>query len=145
MGEPDSLEHKRAILEYWTLVEFFSPYILENTLDNKQSYQKIYADEPISEPLPWLNAQTIEENDPKTPFAKGYHLYLGLFSIEETADRARHSFRKTAKLVAVSELAKLCTGKLYLGFCKTYSNYPWYPTLWHTYSFYSALGTWATS
>lgn len=92
MEEPDSLSHKKAILEYWTLVEFFSPYILENTLNHKQNTQKIYIDELLSKPLPWLNAPTIEENDPTIPFAKGYHLYLGLFNIEETADRARHTF-----------------------------------------------------
>lgn len=92
MEEPESLAAKRAILEYWTLVEFFSPYILDNVLNNKQSYLKIYADEHSSEPLPWLKAPIIHENDPTTPFAKGYHLYLGLFSIEETADRARHTF-----------------------------------------------------
>ncbi len=94
MEEPDSLEYKRAILEYWTLVEFFSPYILENTLNNKQYYQKIYADELSREPLPWLNVPPIQENDLATPFAKGYTLYLGLFSFEETADRARHTFAK---------------------------------------------------
>ena len=94
MEEPDSLKHKQAILEYWTLVEFFSPYILENTINNKQDYQKIYANDPLNEPLPWLNAPTIQENDPATPFAKGYYLYIGLFSIEETADRARHAFAK---------------------------------------------------
>jgi len=94
MEEPDSLRHKQAILDYWTLVEFFTPYILENTLNHKQNCQTIYVDELSSKPLPWLNAQTIEENDPTTPFAKGYYLYLGLFSIEETADRARHTFAK---------------------------------------------------
>ena len=92
--EPDSLEHKKAILAYWTLVEFFSPYILENALDGKQHYQKIYADEPATKSLPWLNAPIIHEDDPTTPFAKGYHIYLGLFSVEETADRARHVFTK---------------------------------------------------
>ncbi len=94
MEPPDSLERKKAILEYWTLVEFFSPYILENTLDTKQCYQKIYANETTSQPLPWLGAEAIKEDDPATPFAKGYHLYLGLFSVEETADRARHVFAK---------------------------------------------------
>lgn len=94
MEGPDSLENKQAILEYWTLVEFFSPYILENTLNHKQDYLKIYADEPSNEPLPWLDAQIIGENDPATPYAKGYYLYLGLFNIEETADRARHTFSK---------------------------------------------------
>lgn len=88
MEIPDSLECKRAILEYWSLVEFFSPYIIENMLDPKLNYQKIYA----GTPLPWLNEEIIEEIDPATPFAKGYHLYLGLFSMEETADRARHTF-----------------------------------------------------
>jgi len=92
MEEPDCLKNKQAILEYWTLVEFFSPYNLENILNPKQSYQKIYADGPSGESLPWLNAKTIQENDPSTPFAKGYTLYLGLFSIEETADRARHTY-----------------------------------------------------
>lgn len=92
MEEPDFLKNKQAILEYWTLVEFFSPYTLENILNSKQSYQKIYADAPSSESLPWLNATAIQENDPATPFTKGYCLYLGLFSIEETADRARHAF-----------------------------------------------------
>lgn len=92
MEEPDSLAHKRAILEYWTLVEFFSPYLIDNVLDNRRSYQKIYANEPVSQSLPWLNVEIIPENDSRTPFAKGYHLYLGLFSIEETADKARHAF-----------------------------------------------------
>lgn len=92
MEEADSLEYKRSILEYWTLVEFFSPYILENVLNHRLIYQKIYEDVPPSEPLPWLEAPTIEENDPATPFAKGYYLYLGLFNVEETADRARHTF-----------------------------------------------------
>ncbi len=94
MEKPDSLENKQAILEYWTLVEFFSPYILENTLNNKQQYRKIYANESSSEPLPWLNAPIIRKDNPATPFAKGYSLYLGLFNIEETADRARHTFAK---------------------------------------------------
>lgn len=92
MKEPDSLAHKQAILEYWTLVEFFSPYLIENALNHKQVYQKIYANESLSQPLPWLDVEIISENDPATPFAKGYHLYLGLFNIEETADRARHVF-----------------------------------------------------
>jgi hypothetical protein len=92
MEEPDSLSEKRAILEYWTLVEFFSPYVLENSLSHKQNLQKIYADELSNELLPWWNAQTIEEDDPATPYAKGFRLYLGLFSVEETADRARHTF-----------------------------------------------------
>lgn len=92
MEQSDCLARKRAILEYWTLVEFFSPFLLENALDNKQTYQKIYADDPLTPSLPWLNAEIIPENDPATPFAKGYHLYLGLFNIEETADRARHAF-----------------------------------------------------
>lgn len=86
------IAHKQAILDYWTLVEFFSPYLLENVLDSKKRYQKIYADEPLSCPLPWYGSEVISENDPQTPFAKGYHLYLGLFSIAETADRARHVF-----------------------------------------------------
>lgn len=94
MEDIESQEYKRAILEYWMLVEFFSPYLLENALDSKQKYQKIYRDEPGNEPLPWLNAQVIQEDDPASPFAKGYHLYLGLFSVEETADRARHAFAK---------------------------------------------------
>ena len=94
MEKPDSLEHKQAILEYWTLIEFFSPYILDNVLDHRQCYQKIYADKHSNAPLPWLSAQTIREDDSATPFAKGYNLYLGLFSLEETADRARHTFAK---------------------------------------------------
>jgi hypothetical protein len=94
LEEPESLEHKLAILEYWTLVEFFSPYTFENSLNNKSHYQKIYADEQSRKPLPWLNAPTLQENDPATPFAKGYTLYLGLFNFEETADRARHAFSK---------------------------------------------------
>lgn len=94
MQEADFLEQKKAILEYWTLVEFFSPYILENALDSKQTYQKIYAEEAHSSLPAWINAEVIAENDPVNPFAKGYHLYLGLFSIEETADRARHAFAK---------------------------------------------------
>lgn len=98
MEKPDSLENKQAILKYWTLIEFFSPFLLENRLDNKQHYQKIYANEPSSEPLPWLNAKIIEESDPSTPFAKGYSLYLGIFSIEETADRARHAFATQTSL-----------------------------------------------
>lgn len=92
MESPDSLKNKQAILEYWTLVEFFSPYILESTLNNKQYYQKIYSDEYSKDPLPWLNAPIILEKDPATPFVKAYNLYLGLFNIEETADRARHTF-----------------------------------------------------
>ncbi len=92
MDLPDSYEQKKAILEYWTLVEFFSPYILENVLDPKQRYQKIYFEEEPRTPLPWQNAPIISEDDPSTPYAKGYHLYLGLFSVEETADLARHAF-----------------------------------------------------
>lgn len=88
----DSLAQKKAILEYWSLVEFFSPYLLDNALDSKKTYQKIYASEPLSYPLPWLNSEIIPENDSRTPLAKGYQLYLGLFNIEETADRARHVF-----------------------------------------------------
>src|SRR5262245_30917559 len=96
MEENDSLMHKQSILEYWTLVEFYYPYLLENALDHKQFYQKIYANEPLpsGQALPWLNAEIIPEDDPTTPFAKGYHLYLALFNIEETADRARHAFAK---------------------------------------------------
>ncbi len=94
MEKPDFLTSKQAILEYWTLVEFFSPYLLENVLENRQVYQKIYASEPSPPSLPWLNAAVLPENTSLTPFAKGYHLYLGLFNIEETADRARHAFAK---------------------------------------------------
>jgi hypothetical protein len=90
--EPDAFSKKQAILKYWTLVEFFSPYILENVLDNKRSYRKIYTDDKSCECLPWLNVPVIDEQDQATPLAKGYHLYLGLFSVEETADRARHTF-----------------------------------------------------
>jgi hypothetical protein len=96
---PNSSAQKQAILEYWTLVEFFSPYLLENVLDSKKIYQKIYAEEPSNtppHPLPWLNAEVIPEKDPRTPYARGYQIYLGLFSIEETADRARHVFAKQA-------------------------------------------------
>jgi hypothetical protein len=92
MEEPESLGYKRSILEYWTLVEFFSPYILEHALSSKHSYQKIYADQQANEPLPWLRAEPLDENDSTSPFAKRYHLYLALFSIEETADYARHTF-----------------------------------------------------
>ena len=95
MEEVNSLSEKRALLEYWTLIEFFSPYILDNVLDTKQIYQKIYAETIETKPLPWQNAPIIDETDPSTPFAKGYHLYLGLFSVEETADQARHTFAKT--------------------------------------------------
>lgn len=99
MEMPDSLAKKQAILEYWTLIEFFSPFILENVLDNKQNYQKIYADETFQEnQLPWLYAPVIKEDDPASPFAKGYNVYLGLFSIEETSDRARHTFAKEPSL-----------------------------------------------
>ncbi|MFI0435483.1 MAG: AAA domain-containing protein [Parachlamydiaceae bacterium] len=94
MQPSDSLEHKQAILNYWALVEFFSPYHLENTLDSPKKGQKIYAQDNLNEKLAWLNAPLIEKNNPSTPFAKGYSLYLGLFSTEETADRARHYFAK---------------------------------------------------
>ena len=40
--EPDSLEHKKAILEYWTLVEFFSPYILENALEIRSTNRLVF-------------------------------------------------------------------------------------------------------
>lgn len=83
-----SLGNKKAILEYWSLVEFFSPYILENVLDSKQNYQKIYEVEPERQPLPWINAEIISEDDMATPFAKAFNLYLGLFNIEETKDMA---------------------------------------------------------
>ena len=94
MQEPDSLEKKQAILEYWTLVEFFSPYPLENTLANKQHCQKIFADKSLNDTLVWQHREPISEHDPTSPFTKGYHLYLGIFSIEETADLARHTFAK---------------------------------------------------
>jgi len=85
-------DHKKAILEYWAHLEFFTPYLLETVLDSTIKYQKLYADQPPKEPLPWAETPVIPENDPRSPFVKGYHLYLGLFSIEETADRARHVF-----------------------------------------------------
>lgn len=94
LKEPLSRENKQAILEYWTLVEFFSPYNLEHILPPDQHYQKIYANEPSNAPLPWLAAPVIQEHDSATPFAKEFYLYLGLFSFEETADRARHTFAK---------------------------------------------------
>ncbi len=94
MHEPNFLLEKQATLEYWTLVEFFSPYNLDNHLNSQKTYQKIYAGDESSPDLPWLNASLIPEHSQETPFAKGYHLYLGLFSIEETADRARHTFAK---------------------------------------------------
>lgn len=90
MEEADCLKQKRAILEYWTLVEFFSPYLLDNYLHNKQQNQRVFVDVPAI--LPWSEKKVLDENDPASAFAKGYHLYLGLFSTEETADRARHVF-----------------------------------------------------
>ena len=72
------MENKRAILEYWTSLEFFSPYLLDSVLDSKKKYQKIYAEGP-TEILPWALAPAIREHDPTTPLVKGYHLYLGLF------------------------------------------------------------------
>ncbi|MGA8163898.1 MAG: AAA domain-containing protein, partial [Waddliaceae bacterium] len=86
----DFLEYKRSILHYWTLVEFFSPYLLDNLLNNSQQYQRVYADQPCG--FPWSEEEALAEDDPASPFVKGYQLYLGLFSIEETADRARHVF-----------------------------------------------------
>lgn len=94
MDEQTSLQRKQSILEYWTLVEFFSPYLLESVLDFNQSYLRVHAEPHLNDPLPWLNTEIFEEDDPFTPFAQGYHLYLGLFNIEETADLARHSFAK---------------------------------------------------
>lgn len=93
MEEPGSLSKSQATLEYWTLVEFFSPYHLESNLNSKQTYPKIYeGDATSSKLLPWLDAFVIPEHHPATPFAKGYNLYLGLFNVKETADRARHTF-----------------------------------------------------
>ncbi|MFQ5729221.1 MAG: hypothetical protein ACE5GN_02535, partial [Waddliaceae bacterium] len=90
MEAADSLEYKRAILEYWMLVEFFSPYLLDHFLNSNQHYQRVFIDEPSN--LPWSEHKTLAEEDLTSTFAKGYHLYLGLFSTEETADRARHVF-----------------------------------------------------
>jgi hypothetical protein len=92
MKDSHSLHDKQAILEYWSLVEFFTPFVLENAINHKQHYQKVYGETPLKEALPWIDINVIDENDPATPFAKRYHLYLGLFSIEETSDRARHVF-----------------------------------------------------
>ena len=86
----DHLERKRAILDYWTLVEFFSPYLLDNILGDKQNIQRVYVDQPCD--FPWSVEMPLAEDDPGSAFVKGYHLYLGIFSTEETADRARHVF-----------------------------------------------------
>lgn len=98
MQEPESSRSKQAILDYWTLVEFFSPYILDNALHTNQNIQKLYAGDSARELLPWLNAPIIAEGNPADPFAKGYQLFLGLFNIEETADKARHVFAHQASL-----------------------------------------------
>lgn len=90
MDDLDSFDRKRAILEYWTLVEFFSPYLLEDLRDSGHLYQRVFADEQAN--LPWGEQKALAEDDPASPFAKAYTLYLGLFSTEETADRARHVF-----------------------------------------------------
>lgn len=87
-----SLNEKRAILEYWTLVEFFSPYLLDHFFERLDSCQRVFADEVSL--LPWSEERELVEEDPKSTMAKGYHLYLGVFSIEETADRARHVFHE---------------------------------------------------
>ena len=80
MEAVDSLEYKRAILEYWMLVEFFSPYLLDPFLNSNQHYQRVFAEDQID--LPWSEHKALAEDDPGSTFSKGYHLYLGLQSDE---------------------------------------------------------------
>ncbi|MBF8264127.1 MAG: hypothetical protein HW387_1792 [Parachlamydiales bacterium] len=86
----DPTAHKRAILEYWTLVEFFTPYLLDIALATEEHFERVFPEEPMA--LPWSNQTPLAEHDSSSIHAKGYYVYLGVFSIEETADRARHVF-----------------------------------------------------
>ncbi len=87
---PSQTLHQTAVLKYWTQIEFFSPYLLDSVLDLNQHYQRIFPDQPCT--LPWMEKEPYEENDRSSLYKLGYYLYLGLFSTEETADRARHVF-----------------------------------------------------
>lgn len=63
---------KQVILEYWTMIEFFSPYSLDGVLNSENNIQKIFTeDKPLEQLLPWSDAPVINEHDKTTPFAKG--------------------------------------------------------------------------
>ena len=140
MEEPDSLENKQAILEYWTLVEFFSPYILENTLNHKQYYQKIYADKPSNEPLPWLNAQIIGENDPALHLPKDTISTLDFLASKKPLT-VHATLLQSSRVSGSLSIGKDCAdGKLHHLLCTAYSHHPWHSSVRHAHSFNPPLG-----
>jgi|GEM_PF-4186730 len=57
----DPTAHKRAILEYWTLVEFFTPYLLDIALATEEHFERVFPEEPMA--LPWSNHTPLAEHD----------------------------------------------------------------------------------
>lgn len=88
--EKNSLSYKQDILEYWTQVEFFTPYQPDIFKFYKKE-QGVYKNKPVI--LPWCQQAPLKKDDDQCPRRLGYNLYLGLFSIKEIADHARHFFK----------------------------------------------------
>ena len=87
-----NIRHRsKQILRYWATTEFFSPYSI-GQLVRRDSSQIIFPDTIAESALPWCNRLPLEEDDSTSPYTAAYFLYLGVFSTEETSDRARHFF-----------------------------------------------------